>query len=48
MFARIQLRENVSGRAAEFERRLSRDRLDVRHAANPVRSKNLLRFRHAS
>ena len=47
MLAGIQLRENVGRGAAKLQRRLSRDRLDVRHAPNAVGSENLFRLRHS-
>ena len=40
MRARIQLRENMRGRAAELERGLGRDRLDVGDSAHAVGSEN--------
>ena len=40
MCARIQFRENMRGGAAELERGLGRDRLDIRDPADAVRSKN--------
>ena len=46
VLARIELGENMRGGAAQLQRRLRRDRLDVRHAADAVRSKNFLLLRH--
>src|SRR3954469_23501137 len=46
MFARIQLRENVGGRAAQLQRGFGRDWLNVGHATNAVGSEYLLCLRH--
>src|SRR5436309_11788940 len=46
VLARIKLRENVSGGAAELQGSFGRDGFDVRHPANAVRSEDFFFLGH--